>query len=162
MRKLMLSHAADFPTPVHDGSAALWHLVHVLQWLKERGTYDIEQSVLDVAHAAMQNQPCQADRATCAASSKAGSSAPTLGDEWSRSRPSEEANRAFVLLLSRVLGRDSIDLVRLSGTSPFPALRRTPDRAFGSPTVCWSICALARTTACVSPLGRTVTVILSA
>jgi hypothetical protein len=54
MRKLMVSHAADFPTPVHDGSAALWHLVHVLQWLKVRGTYDIEQSVFDVAHAAMQ------------------------------------------------------------------------------------------------------------
>ena len=54
MRKLMLSHAADFPTPVHDGSAALWHLVQVLQWLKERGTYDIEQAVFDIAHAAMQ------------------------------------------------------------------------------------------------------------
>ena len=54
MRKLMLSHAVDFPTPVHDGSAALWHLVQVLQWLKERGTYDIEQAVFDIAHAAMQ------------------------------------------------------------------------------------------------------------
>jgi predicted DNA-binding transcriptional regulator AlpA len=54
MRKLMLSHAADFPAPVHDGSSALWHLANVLQWLKERGTYDFEQSVLDVARAAMQ------------------------------------------------------------------------------------------------------------
>jgi len=26
----------------------------VLQWLKERGTYDIEQTVFDIAHAAMQ------------------------------------------------------------------------------------------------------------
>src|SRR5579864_8010372 len=34
MRKLMLSHAADFPVPVHDGSSALWHLAHVLQWLR--------------------------------------------------------------------------------------------------------------------------------
>jgi hypothetical protein len=54
MRKLMLSHAADFPVPVHDGSSALWHLAHVLQWLSERDAYDIEQSALDVAHAAMQ------------------------------------------------------------------------------------------------------------
>src|ERR1700683_5155297 len=25
MRKLMLAHAASFPTPVHEGSAAIWH-----------------------------------------------------------------------------------------------------------------------------------------
>ena len=54
MRKLMLSHVAGFPVPVHDGSSALWHLAHVLQWLKARGTYNIEQSALAVAHAAMQ------------------------------------------------------------------------------------------------------------
>jgi predicted DNA-binding transcriptional regulator AlpA len=54
MRKLMLSHAGDFPSPVHDGSSALWHLVHVLQWLQERGAYPIEQRMFDVAHAAMQ------------------------------------------------------------------------------------------------------------
>jgi hypothetical protein len=54
MRKLMLSHPAGFPAPVHDGSSALWHLVHMLQWLKEKGTYDVEESMFDVAHAAMQ------------------------------------------------------------------------------------------------------------
>jgi hypothetical protein len=42
------------PSPVHDGSSALWHLAHVLQWLEESGTYPIEQRVFDVAHAAMQ------------------------------------------------------------------------------------------------------------
>jgi predicted DNA-binding transcriptional regulator AlpA len=54
MRKLMLTHTASFPSPVHEGSAAVWHLEPVLRWLKERGDYAIEQSQIDVAHMAMQ------------------------------------------------------------------------------------------------------------
>jgi predicted DNA-binding transcriptional regulator AlpA len=54
MRKLMLAHAATFPTPVHEGSAALWHLEPMLQWLKSRGGYRIEQRQIDVAHVTMQ------------------------------------------------------------------------------------------------------------
>lgn len=54
MRKLMLAHAESFPAPVHEGSAAIWHLAPVLQWLKERGAYRIEQPLLDAAQAAMQ------------------------------------------------------------------------------------------------------------
>jgi hypothetical protein len=54
MRKLMLAHAESFPTPIHEGSAAFWHLWLVLQWLKDRGGYRIEQPLLDVAHIAMQ------------------------------------------------------------------------------------------------------------
>jgi len=54
MRQLSLAHANSFPAPFHEGSVALWHLAHVLEWLMERGTYHIEQSLLDVAHAAMQ------------------------------------------------------------------------------------------------------------
>ena len=53
MRKLMLSHATSFPAPVHEGSSALWHLAHMLQWLGEREAYRIEQSILDVARTAM-------------------------------------------------------------------------------------------------------------
>jgi predicted DNA-binding transcriptional regulator AlpA len=30
MRKLMLSHATTFPTPVHQGSASVWHLADVM------------------------------------------------------------------------------------------------------------------------------------
>jgi hypothetical protein len=30
MRKLMLAHREQFPAPVHEGSAALWHLAPVL------------------------------------------------------------------------------------------------------------------------------------
>jgi hypothetical protein len=54
MRKLMLTHAGSFPAPVHEGSAAVWHLEPVLQWLCSRGDYGIEQRQLDVAHIAMQ------------------------------------------------------------------------------------------------------------
>jgi hypothetical protein len=54
MRKLMLVHAANFPAPVHEGSAAIWHLEPVLQWLRSKGGYDISQEQIDVAHIAMQ------------------------------------------------------------------------------------------------------------
>lgn len=54
MRQLSLAHAKNFPTPFHSGTVELWHLAHVLEWLKERGTYRIEQSLVDVAQVAMQ------------------------------------------------------------------------------------------------------------
>jgi predicted DNA-binding transcriptional regulator AlpA len=54
IRKLMVTHPASFPPPVHDGNASIWHLALVLQWLQPRGPYPITQSLLDVAHAAMQ------------------------------------------------------------------------------------------------------------
>jgi predicted DNA-binding transcriptional regulator AlpA len=54
MRKLMLTHAATFPAPVHEGSASVWHLVHVLKWLADRGDYSIKKQLLGVAAMAMQ------------------------------------------------------------------------------------------------------------
>jgi hypothetical protein len=54
MRKLMLTHTASFPAPLHEGSAAVWHLEPLLQWLRARGDYAIEQRQIDVAHIAMQ------------------------------------------------------------------------------------------------------------
>lgn len=54
MRKLMTSHAATFPAPVHDGSTALWHLAAVLEWLNARDGYSIDKRLLDVARMAMQ------------------------------------------------------------------------------------------------------------
>jgi hypothetical protein len=53
MRKLSLAHPDSFPTPVHSGSIALWHLAHVLRWLSDRG-YVIEPHVMEVARVAMQ------------------------------------------------------------------------------------------------------------
>jgi hypothetical protein len=54
MRKLMLAHSDSFPAAVHEGSTALWHLAHVLQWLNDRDGYRIEQPLRDVAYIAMQ------------------------------------------------------------------------------------------------------------
>lgn len=53
MRKLMLSHSNQFPPPVHSGSASVWHLAHVLEFLRERN-YKFSSSVLDVARTTMQ------------------------------------------------------------------------------------------------------------
>ena len=49
MRKLMLAYSTKFPTPVHEGSAAVWHLAEVLVWLQGRGGYPVDAGVLDVA-----------------------------------------------------------------------------------------------------------------
>jgi hypothetical protein len=54
MRKLMLAHSTSFPMPLHEGSAAVWHLAPVLEWLKQRGTYRIEQTMYEVAYTAVQ------------------------------------------------------------------------------------------------------------
>ena len=54
MRKLMLAHPTTFPAPVHEGSASVWHLAHVLRWLADRGDYAIKKPLLDVATVAMQ------------------------------------------------------------------------------------------------------------
>ena len=54
MRKLMLAHNESFPAALHEGSAAIWHLSLVLKWLKECADYQIEPSLIEVAHMAMQ------------------------------------------------------------------------------------------------------------
>jgi predicted DNA-binding transcriptional regulator AlpA len=54
MRKLMQSHATEFPAPVHEGSTSLWHLADVLEWMHERGGYDIAPDVFEIARSAKQ------------------------------------------------------------------------------------------------------------
>ena len=54
MRKLMLAHPSSFPTPVHEGSASIWHLADVLTWLQAKGSYSLARNVLDVAQVALQ------------------------------------------------------------------------------------------------------------
>jgi hypothetical protein len=46
MRKLMLAHRATFPMPVHEGSALIWHLAEVLDWLKMRGGYQFDAGMV--------------------------------------------------------------------------------------------------------------------
>ena len=54
MRKLMLTHAASFPAPVHEGSTAVWHLADVLAWLQSKGTYALDEPLVDIAKTTMQ------------------------------------------------------------------------------------------------------------
>lgn len=54
MRKLMLAHRETFPVPVHEGSASIWHLAEVLDWLKARGGYQIDVGVLEAAKVALE------------------------------------------------------------------------------------------------------------
>lgn len=54
MRKLMLTHRATFPMPVHEGSASIWHLAEVLDWLEARGGYQFDVGILEVARVALE------------------------------------------------------------------------------------------------------------
>jgi predicted DNA-binding transcriptional regulator AlpA len=54
MRKLMLTHRGVFPVPVHEGSASIWHLAEVLDWLKARGGYQIDTGMLEIAQVALE------------------------------------------------------------------------------------------------------------
>lgn len=54
MRKLMLTHAVDFPQPMHEGSPSLWHLGDVLAWLSGREGYSIDPALLETANTAKQ------------------------------------------------------------------------------------------------------------
>lgn len=63
MRKLMLTHPATFPAPVHEGAASVWHLAHILHWLMERGDYPVERQMLEVAKMAMQINLAKESRA---------------------------------------------------------------------------------------------------
>ncbi len=55
MRKLAQNNFVTFPTPVHEGSSALWHLADVLQWMAARGSaYPIAAGTAEVAAAAKQ------------------------------------------------------------------------------------------------------------
>jgi hypothetical protein len=53
MRKLFISNAEVFPPPVHGGSAMVWHLSPVLDFMSKRD-YRIDGVMHEIAHAAMQ------------------------------------------------------------------------------------------------------------
>lgn len=53
MRKLMVT-SKNFPMPVHEGSAVVWHLADILSWLDAKGAYNIQKSLLEVASTAKQ------------------------------------------------------------------------------------------------------------
>lgn len=54
MRKLMLTHWTTFPAPVHEGSSSIWHLADVLDWFKTRGSYVMDEQMMEAAKAALE------------------------------------------------------------------------------------------------------------
>lgn len=54
VRKLMLAHSGTFPAPVHEGSASIWHLAELLEWLNAKGGYTLDRALIEVAQAALE------------------------------------------------------------------------------------------------------------
>ena len=54
IRKLVVGNKSVFPSPVHDGNSAIWHLAKVLPWFKVKGNYKIEDNLIEVSCANMQ------------------------------------------------------------------------------------------------------------
>ena len=54
MRKLMVNRGAAIPAPVHEGRPSIWHLAHVLTWLREEKNYQIQDDLLELAQTTMQ------------------------------------------------------------------------------------------------------------
>ncbi len=49
LRKLMLAHHASFPSPVHEGSAVVWHLADLLDWLERYAGYSLDAATRELA-----------------------------------------------------------------------------------------------------------------
>lgn len=54
LRKLMTTHASNFPLPVHEGSTVVWHLADLLNWLESKGEYEIKPGVVEVSNTTKQ------------------------------------------------------------------------------------------------------------
>jgi hypothetical protein len=54
IRKLVIGNKSIFPSPIHEGSSALWHLAKVLPWFKAKGYYQIEDNLIEISSANMQ------------------------------------------------------------------------------------------------------------
>lgn len=54
MRKLILAYPGNFPAPVHEGSASIWHLAEVLTWLEGKGGYVLDCGVVETARVTLE------------------------------------------------------------------------------------------------------------
>jgi predicted DNA-binding transcriptional regulator AlpA len=54
MWKLKAGSAFEFPTPVHEGNPSIWHLAEILLWLKDKGSYQFEERLIEIARINMQ------------------------------------------------------------------------------------------------------------
>lgn len=49
IRNLYIKYRSSFPSPIHEGSATIWHLAKVFSWFKEKENYKVEDSLLDIS-----------------------------------------------------------------------------------------------------------------
>jgi|SRR5690554_4029941 len=64
MRKIY-EQSNDFPTPLHTGKTAIWHLVEVLNWLKVNKDYSFDEQTHEIAKVnAMFNISSRSNKAT--------------------------------------------------------------------------------------------------
>ncbi|NWN82377.1 MAG: DNA-binding protein [Halomonas sp.] len=62
MRKLLQSHLATFPLPLHEGRASLWHLAEVLDWFQVHQRRKIDAALREVAQVSMQANVARENR----------------------------------------------------------------------------------------------------
>ncbi len=55
MQKIIVNSGARFPEPLHEGKASIWHLAHILIWLKKQALYPVIEDMLELAKTNMQN-----------------------------------------------------------------------------------------------------------
>src|SRR5690554_7012814 len=53
MRKLLQTHLATFPLPLHEGRASLWHLAEVLDWFQLHQRKNIDEALREVSWVSM-------------------------------------------------------------------------------------------------------------
>ncbi len=53
LRSLHLKHQANFPLPIHEGKATIWHLANVLPWFKGKESYHVADSLLELSRTNM-------------------------------------------------------------------------------------------------------------
>jgi hypothetical protein len=49
IRNLIVKDAPRSPLPVYEGTPSIWHLADILIWLREKKTYSINDSLLEIA-----------------------------------------------------------------------------------------------------------------
>ena len=54
MHKLMNRYRHSFPSPVHEGRTTIWRLAQIRSWLHAKGSYDLEDSLIELSQATMQ------------------------------------------------------------------------------------------------------------
>ena len=49
IRNLYIKYRSSFPLPLHEGSTTIWHLAKVLPWFKDKDSYPVDDSLLELS-----------------------------------------------------------------------------------------------------------------